>query len=55
MKDLNIYHKGISESTLVEIISNIEKNRVAGCIYKQPKETIPSFLDNHLLPLLEKF
>ena len=27
---------------------------VAGCIYKHPKQTIPEFLDNHLLPLLEK-
>ena len=27
---------------------------VAGCIYKHPKQTIPNFLDNHLLPLLEK-
>ena len=27
---------------------------VAGCIYKHPKQTIPDFLDNHLLPLLEK-
>ena len=26
---------------------------VAGCIYKHPKQTIPDFLDNHLLPLLE--
>ena len=27
---------------------------VAGCIYKHPKQTIPDFLDNHLLPFLEK-
>ena len=27
---------------------------VAGCIYKHPKQTIPDFLDNHLLSLLEK-
>ena len=27
---------------------------MAGCIYKHPKQTIPDFLDNHLLPLLEK-
>ena len=27
---------------------------VAGCIYKHPKQTIPKFLDNHLLLLLEK-
>ena len=27
---------------------------VVGCIYKHPKQTIPNFLDNHLLPLLEK-
>ena len=27
---------------------------VVGCIYKHPKQTIPDFLDNHLLPLLEK-
>ena len=27
---------------------------VVGCIYKHPKQTIPDFLDNHFLPLLEK-
>ena len=27
---------------------------VAGCIYKHPKQTIPDFLDNRLLSLLEK-
>ena len=27
---------------------------VASCIYKQPKQTIPNFLDNQLLPLLQK-
>ena len=53
-KDLNIYHKGMIESTFVEIINKNEKNMVAGCIYKHPKQTIPDFLDNHLLPLLEK-
>ena len=53
-KDLNIYHKGMIESTFVEIINKNEKNMVAGCIYKHPKQTIPDFLDNRLLPLLEK-
>ena len=53
-KDLNIYQKGMIESTFVEIINKNEKNMVAGCIYKHPKQTIPDFLDNHLLPLLEK-
>ena len=42
------------ESTFVEIINKNEKNMVAGCIYKHPKQTIPDFLDNLLLPLLEK-
>ena len=41
-------------STLVEIINRNEKNMVAGCIYKHPKQTIPDFLGNHLLPFLEK-
>ena len=27
---------------------------VVDCIYKQLKETVPDFLDNCLLPLLEK-
>ena len=53
-KDLNIYHKGMIESTFVEIINKNEKNMVAGCIYKHPKQIIPDFLGNHLLPLLEK-
>ena len=53
-KDLNIDHKGMIESTFVEIINKNEKNMVAGCIYKHPKQTIPDFLDNHLLHLLEK-
>ena len=35
--DLNIYHKGMIESTFDEIISKNEKNMVAGCIYKHPK------------------
>ena len=49
-----MYHKGMTESTFVEIINKNEKNMVADCIYKQPKQTIPDFLHNHLLPLLEK-
>ena len=53
-KDLNIYHNGMIKSTFVEIINKNEKNMVAGCIYKHPKQTIPDFSDNHLLPLLEK-
>ena len=42
------------ESTIVVIINKNEKNMVAGCFYKHPKQTIPDFLDNLLLPLLEK-
>ena len=42
------------ESNFVEIINKNEKNMVASCIYKHPKQTIPDFLGNHLLPLLEK-
>ena len=42
------------ESTFVEIINKNEKNMVAGWIYKHPKRKIPDFLDNYLLPLLEK-
>ena len=53
-KDLNIYYKGMTESSFVEIINKNEKNMVAGCSYKHPKQTIPKFLDNHLLLLLEK-
>ena len=53
-KDLNIYHKGMIESTFTELINKNEKNMVAGCFYKHPKQTIPNFLDNNLLPLLEK-
>ena len=53
-KDLNIYQKEMIESTFFEIINKNEKNMVAGCICKYPKQTIPNFLDNHLLPLLEK-
>ena len=53
-KDLNIYPKGMIESTFIEIINKNEKNLVASCICKHPKQTIPDFLDNHLLPLLEK-
>ena len=46
-KDLNIYHKGMIKSIFVEIINKNEKNMVAGCIYKHPKQTIPDFLDNN--------
>ena len=42
-KDLNIYHKGIIESTFIEIINKNKKNMVAGCISKHPKQTIPTF------------
>ena len=42
------------KSTFIEIINKNEKNMVAGCIYKHAKQTIPDFLDNNLLPLLEK-
>ena len=37
-KDLNIYHKGMIESTFVKIINKNKKNVVAGCIYKHPKQ-----------------
>ena len=36
-KDLNIYYKGMTESSFVEIINKNEKNMVAGCSYKHPK------------------
>ena len=42
------------ESTFIEIINKIDKNVVAGCIYNHPKRKMPDYLDNHLLPLLEK-
>ena len=42
------------ESNFVEIINKNEKNMAAGCIYKHSKQKCPNFLDNHLLPLLEK-
>ena len=53
-KDLYIYQKGMTELTFIEIINKNKKNVVAGCIYKYPEQTIPNFLDNHLLPLSEK-
>ena len=53
-KDLNIYHKGVIDSIFVEIINKNEKNMVAGCIYKHPKQMVPNFLDYHFLPLLIK-
>ena len=53
-KVLNIYNKEMIEVTFVEIINKNEKNMVASCIYKHTKQTIPDFLHNHLLPLLEK-
>ena len=53
-KVLNIYNKEMIEVTFVEIINKNEKNMVAGCFYKHTKQTIPDFLYNHLLPLLEK-
>ena len=53
-KGLNIYHKGMIESTFVEVINKNEKHMVANWIYEHPKQTIPDFLDNHLQPLLEK-
>ena len=42
------------ESTLVEIMNKNEKNMMAGCIYKHPKQTMSDFLNNHLLSVLEK-
>ena len=53
-KDLNIYHKGMIESTLVEIMNKNEKNMMVGCIYKHPKQIISDFLNSHLLSVLEK-
>ena len=52
-KDLNIYNKGMIESTFVEIINKNEK-KYGGRLHLHPKQTIPNFLDNPLLPLLEK-
>ena len=42
------------ESTVVETINKNEKNTVASCIYKYCQQTTADFLNNHLLPLLEK-
>ena len=42
-KDLNIYHKGMIESTFIEIINKNEKNMVEGCIYKHLNKQLPTF------------
>ena len=42
------------ESTFVEVINENQKNIEGNCIYKHPKQIIPDFLENHLVPLLEK-
>ena len=41
-------------STFVEIINKNDKNMVAGCICKHPRQKVTDFLDDCILPLLEK-
>ena len=38
-----MYHKGMIESTFIEIISKNEKNMVAACIYKHANKQFPTF------------
>ena len=42
------------ESTFVEIINKNDKNMVVGCIYKDHRQKVTDFLDDYILPLLEK-
>ena len=42
-KDRNIYHKGMIESTFVEVINKNEKNMVTDCIYKTLNKKFPTF------------
>ena len=42
------------ESTFIELVNNNNWNTVLGCIYKHPKVSVTEFMEDYLVPLLEK-
>ena len=42
------------ESTFIELVNNNNSNTVLGCIYKHPKVSVIEFMEDYLVPLLEK-
>ena len=53
-KDLMMYKSKEIESTFRELFNNNTSNTVIGCIYKHPKVPVTEFMQNYLVPLLEK-
>ena len=53
-KDLMMYKSKEIESTFIELFSNNNSNTVIGCIYKNPKVPVTKFMEDYLVPLLEK-
>ena len=53
-KDLMMYKSKEIESTFIELFNNNNSNTVLGCIYKHPKVSVIEFMEDYLVPLLEK-
>ena len=53
-KDLMMYKSKEIESTFIELVNNNNSNRVLGCSYKHPKVSVTEFMEDYLVPLLEK-
>ena len=53
-KDIMMYKSQEIESTFTEFFNNNNSNTVTGCIYKPPKVPVTEFMEDYLVPLLEK-
>ena len=53
-KDLMMYNSKEIESTFIELFSNNNSNTVSGCIYKHSKVSVTKFMEDYLVPILEK-
>ena len=42
------------KSTFIELVNNNNSNTVLGCIYKHSKVSVTEFMEDYLVPLLEK-
>ena len=52
--DLHIYEKKMIESTLMEILNKKQKNVIIGFVYNHPKHEVSDFMNNYIMPLLDK-
>ena len=53
-KDLMMYTYKEIESIFIELFNNKNSNTIIGCVSKHPKVPLLEFMEDYLVPLLEK-